>query len=519
MSESGLNEGSSTESTAETQSVTAVPVAVIGPARITFSDLLRGSYMWLVALICLIVAIGVVWWSMPEQGLQIVIHFPDGHGLAVEDSVRFRGIDVGVVEEVKLNRELSGVDVHVNLYVFAEPLARAGTRFWIVRPQLGIGGISGLETAVGNKYIGLIPGDPEGDWQSAFEGLANSPPDAMENQGVEILLRGDRRSSVTAGSPVNYRGVVIGRVLSVELAPDGLKVDVRLRVFEKFTKLITSESRFWASGGVNAKFSALGGGFSFEMESLETLVHGGVSVLTVANGGRPIKPGDDFVLHANSDEQWYEQAELVQATDVRRRGAIPLEILWEQKGFLGRRSRKSVNIVGTHVASNEGDAALIPTDVLVLPDSAFADTLQVGIVERTEFREPLATQSLDGAEIARVALPAISGGTYPSPISQNEMRIPDQPEPCLAIRANGELEDLRFLSLSIEQENIGEQWVVKEFNGDRSVWHGSPVLSELDGKLIGILLVGEKETRISVLTETVIAGDLPTATTRNSAPE
>ena len=59
----------------------------------------------------------------------------------------------------------------------------------------------------GHKYIGLIPGDPQGEWKSVFDGLVNAPADAIENIGIEILLRGEKRNSVTAGSPVAYRGV------------------------------------------------------------------------------------------------------------------------------------------------------------------------------------------------------------------------------------------------------------------------------------------------------------------------
>ncbi len=481
--------------------VTEIPIAAVGPSRSSLADLVRGSYMWLVAILCLVVAIGVTWWSMPEQGIKIRIHFPDGHGLAVEDAVRFRGIDVGWVEKVELNRALSGVDVLVNLSTFAEPLAREGTRFWIVRPQLGFGGISGLETAVGNKYIGLIPGDTEGEWQSSFDGLATAPPDALENQGIEILLRGDRRSSITAGSPVTYRGVDIGRVLSVELSPDGLKVDVRIRILDRFSKLVTSESKFWASGGIAAEFSPLGGGLTFEMESIETLVQGGVSVLTVANGGRPIKPGDDFILFDSPEDGWYEQAGQVQATDVQRRGAIPLEVAWDQKGFLGRVSRKSVGFIGTHIRTGTGEYAMIPSDLLELPEKGIAGSLQIGLANRAEMSTAVGPGVLRESEIAQLPLPVASGFSYPSPINTNDMRVPQSPESCLAIRANGDFDDLRYLSLSIDANDIGDNWVISNFNGDRSVWHGAPVLAEADGKLIGILLVVETEARVSTLTQ------------------
>jgi hypothetical protein len=502
MSESDSIKKISDDSSSEL--TTAIPTANVGPSRVGFSDILRGSYMWLVALICLGVAIGVAWWSMPEQGIEITIHFPEGHGLAAEDPVKFRGIDVGIVEEVKLNSELSGVDVHVNLSPFGEPLAREGTRFWIVRPQLSLGGVSGLETAVGHKYIGLIPGDPEGEWKSVFDGLVSAPADALENNGIEILLRGEKRNSVNAGSPVTYRGVEIGRVLSVELSPDGIKVDARLRIFDKFTKLVTSESKFWASSGIDADFSPISG-LRFEMESLETLVRGGVSMLTVANGGLPIKPGDDFVLYPSPNNDWFEKAQQVQATDVDRRGAIPMEVVWEQKGFLGRQSQRRSPIIGTHVKLDGKDLMLFPSDALVLPEKGIAETLFVSVKALPDAKVKI-SEKVSEQSLTKLELNSLDNVAFPKSISSSEMRTPSKPESCLAVRANGELDDLRYLSISIEEKDIDEKWVIASFNGDRSVWHGAPVLSETDGKLIGILLVGESVTRIEVVNKSQLNG-------------
>lgn len=497
MSEKDLESGKSSEGL---ENIPAVPSAIVGPARLSMSDLLRGSYMWLVALLCLCVSIGVAWWSMPAQGIKIVIHFPEGHGLAAEDPVRFRGIDVGVVENVKLNRELTGVDVTVNLLPFAEPLAREGTRFWIVRPQLSLGGISGLDTAVGHKYIGLIPGAPDTQWQSVFEGLASSPPDAMQNDGVEIILRGEERFSVTAGSPLDYRGVIIGRVLSIGLSPDGQKVDARLRVFDKFTKLITSESKFWASSGISASFSPIGGGINFEMESIETLVQGGVSVLTIEAGGRPIKPGDDFVLNSSAGKDWFEKASNVQATDINTRGAIPMELAWKQKGLLGMgKSDRRREFVGALLKSDNGMTALIPTDMLAQPSKAIPGSVQVGITGLPKSQVALTDNLLSNSPLTTLTLANLNANSFPASFRVSERRVPLKPESCVAVRANGDLGDLRYLPLRIEAEEIGDDWDVKNFDGDRSVWHGAPVLSEIDGYLIGILLVDELKTRIELI--------------------
>jgi hypothetical protein len=488
--------------------VTPVPEAVVDSNRVGIRDIFTGSYMWLVALLCLLVAIGIVWWSSPDQGIQISIHFPEGHGLRAEDSVRFRGIDVGAVEEVKLNQELNGVDVTVNLLPFAEPLARKGSRFWIVRPELSLGGVSGLETAVGHKYIGLIPGAADGEWQDQFKGLTESPPDAIENEGVEVILRGDNRLSVSSGSPVTFRGVEIGRVLSVGLSQDGRHVDARIKIFEAFRKLVTSKSRFWAASGVDVEVS-LTSGMKLNTESLETLVRGGISMLTIENGGQPVNPGQVFTLYAKQDEDWPAQAQNFQATDVVLRGAIPMEAVWKQKGLLGT-SEKRASFVGA--AFSEGGIT-IPADVLTPPSRAIDGSLQIGIAGRTDLRLPAA--ELGGEPSQKTVSVSISDVfiQFPklAPFQASEIRASLVPERCLAVRSvgessnGGEMTGLTFFHYTIEAEEIADPegdnhvWKLTHFNGDRSVWHGAPVLAARDGSLIGVLLVGEKEAEIEIV--------------------
>ena len=149
--------------------------------------------LWWLAVACLLLAIGLVIWSLPPQGTRITISFPEGHGLKAEDAVRYRGIDVGVVESVELPRAMDSVQAHVNLLPSAKRLAVEGSRFWIVRPQLSISGVSGLETAVGHKYIEVIPGLMDSRLVTKFEGLAQPPADSTSSNGIEILLQADAR--------------------------------------------------------------------------------------------------------------------------------------------------------------------------------------------------------------------------------------------------------------------------------------------------------------------------------------
>ena len=159
---------------------------------------LHVSRLWLLTLVCFIAAIALIWISVGSSGPSIVIQFNEGHGLKAGDVLRHRGIDVGQVTAVKLNQELSGITVNVTLDEASSGLARQGSRFWIVRPQLSLAGASGLETALGAKYIAVAPGEATAENQTQFQGLTAPPPDGYSQEGIELLLR--ERKSGTASA-------------------------------------------------------------------------------------------------------------------------------------------------------------------------------------------------------------------------------------------------------------------------------------------------------------------------------
>lgn len=498
---------STTNQVADESGPVAVPNANVVPAKLTAKDLMGGSKMWLLTLVCLLIAVGLVWWSMPDRGLTISIHFPEGHGLQAEDVVRFRGIDVGTVDRVELNSDLTAIDVVVTLKTFAEPLARKGTRFWIVRPSLSFSGVSGLETAVGNKYIGLAPGDPEGPRRFRFEGLASPLPDTLESEGLEIIIRGEKRHSVSEGSPITCRGVEVGHVLSVGLSQDSRHVDVRAKVFEKYRKLVTTNTKFWATSGVDVDFS-LGEGLKLDTESLETIARGGVSLLVIESGGIEVNPGHVFDLYSAPEENWYESAKSVRLTSFKLAGAVPMSASWTQKGLFGE-SQKETTFIGIPFRDSGGKPfVLVPRDMLVLPSKGVEGTLKLfGPKPNGPGIEP-STLDADSETPEFVRLPVPADFTDQWIDASRDVRRLETIESCLAVRANLDGSELMYLDYPIEHhqltidESQPDRWFMNRFDGDRRVWHGAPVLSATDGKLIGAISVSDRQATIVKFSET-----------------
>ena len=485
----------------ENQTGVDVPVAVTTrPA--TLMQVGRFSGMWWVTLASLLLAIGLVWWSLPEDGIEVTVRFPQGHGLQAEDQVLYRGIEVGSVTGVELNKNLSSVDVRLRLNASASELAREGTRFWIVRPQLSLSGITGLETAVGHKYVSLSPGPVDGKRVYVFDGLIDPPPQDASSPSVEIVVRGDKRYSVSPGSTVTFRGVVVGRVLSVNLSQDSRYVDVRAKIFEKYAQNLTTASRFWATSGINFDFS-LTEGLKFDSESLSSIAQGGISFLTIKNDGDHVSPGHVFKLYSRPEDEWLVAADSVSSTRIDLGGVVKLQKRWKQRSLIGQRIRTSL-INGVPVQKQSGERVIfVPMSATEYPEKAIDGTREL-VVNRTGGVQTISCE--DAAIVATdfdhtlgvFVWQDLDGIGWLSP---SDFRVPTETESVFAVRANMEDADVTYLHYPIEKAYLRADWSLPQFDGDPEVWDGAVVLSADDGKVVGVLNATDQQARVVVAVE------------------
>ncbi len=99
----------------------------------------------------------------------------------------------------------------------ADRIARQGTRFWVVGPQVGLSGVSNLSTLVSGPYIEVLPAPKAGQAQTSFSLLGGEAPNLLGREnGLRLTLSAPRRGSLKAGVPVTYREVPVGKVTSIE---------------------------------------------------------------------------------------------------------------------------------------------------------------------------------------------------------------------------------------------------------------------------------------------------------------
>jgi paraquat-inducible protein B len=181
----------------------------------------------------------------------------------------------------------------------AVSLATADTQFWIVRPRIGVGWASGLETLLSGVYIGVKEGSSKVR-ERHFVGLENPPALAHGPHGREIHLRAARAGSLAVGAPVYFRQFQVGRVIDENLLPDGSTL-VTVFVEAPYDDFLRPATRFWNASGVDVKLGA--DGLDVQTESLMAVLAGG---LAFDDGPGATAPGADlpaeFTLYKNELE-------------------------------------------------------------------------------------------------------------------------------------------------------------------------------------------------------------------------
>jgi paraquat-inducible protein B len=259
------------------------------------------SVIWIVPLVAALVAGYLVYQRVQERGPTITIAFEDGTGVkAGQTEIRYRGVPIGEVEAIDVSRDAEHVVITARLRRSAARLAVEGTEFWIVRPELGPARITGLTTVLTGPYIQLLPG--KGKSKTSFAGLEKPPP-APERNGLKIILAAGQLGSLRPGSPVYYRGIEVGSVTDFALSRDATAAHVEVYILHSYARLVRIGSRFWSTSGLDVDVS-LRKGIEISMESLRSLLVGGIAFATPDGASSPARNGTIFVLHDKAEAEW-----------------------------------------------------------------------------------------------------------------------------------------------------------------------------------------------------------------------
>ena len=253
----------------------------------------RISPFWLLPVIALLIAGWLIWNTYEDRGTTVTIDFMSADGIvAGRTPVRYQGVEIGTVQEIRLSDDLKKIEVKVSIKSDMKDALRSETQFWLITPKASLAGVSGLDALVGGNYIGMMPG--KGEPEDHFTALDTQPKYRLNNGELMIHLHAPDLGSLNSGSLVYFRKIPVGRVYdyAINTNKEGVTVDVLIE--RRFTNLVKKGSRFWNVSGVKADVDFSGA--NIQLESLAALVNGAIA-FDSPEGSKPATQNDEFGLY------------------------------------------------------------------------------------------------------------------------------------------------------------------------------------------------------------------------------
>lgn len=245
------------------------------------------SMIWLIPLVAALIGLWLVAYDWIEQGPMITIEFATAEGIELgKTRIRYKEVDIGEVKAIALTDDRKGVLVSAQLIKSARDLLASDSRFYVVRPRIAGGTVSGLNTLLSGAYIGIDPGTSK-ETSKTFVGLDQPPIVTGDVPGREFKLHGDEIGSLDYGAPIYFRHINVGHVTHYALDQKGQGVDIDIFIDAPYDRFVTGNTRFWHASGFDLTLDA--NGVKLTTESLVSIVEGGIAFQDLPD--QPAAPG------------------------------------------------------------------------------------------------------------------------------------------------------------------------------------------------------------------------------------
>lgn len=260
----------------------------------------RWSWVWLIPITSVAIGGWLLWKTLADRGPLINITFQTAEGLqAGQSQVKFKDIQMGTVESFDLTPDRRVV-MHVRMTSKAKPLLTEGAKFWVVKPRVFAGDITGLNTVLSGTYMDMQPGQEGKPFQHEFTGLEH-PPVNPDNPGRRFSLTAPRIGALSIGSPLFFHEVEVGKVLDWKLADMAEQVTLGVFVNAPYDEWVHDESIFWNTSGISLKFGS--DGVQLDIESFKAAVLGGIAFDTPPKPNQAASAeGHQFTLYPRQSQ-------------------------------------------------------------------------------------------------------------------------------------------------------------------------------------------------------------------------
>ena len=168
------------------------------------------------------------------------LNFAEAKGIEENTPIIFKGIEIGKIIEVVLNKDM----LNSKAYVYEEYkyLLTKNTKFFVEEPMISFDGVKNLGNIIKGNFVSLEY--KKGEPKNIFTAV-NKKDLTTEGSSVRIELLSENLNSISEKSKVYYKNIEIGRVENYALTSDLKNVKISISIEDKYKDLINDHTLFY----------------------------------------------------------------------------------------------------------------------------------------------------------------------------------------------------------------------------------------------------------------------------------
>lgn len=261
-------------------------------------NLILTLMIWVIAFTAMTVGIVLAYHWYRNHGTEIQISFDDASGLVPGQSkIIYRGVQVGNITNIVLSSENGNPIVKARVKKTMANMLGKNSKFWIIRPELGFGGVKNLSAISTGSYVAVEPAKPiKNELGTNFVGSTEELIDPIHFNGLKIYLKGSSAEGLNSGTPILYKGLQIGEVGALTLSKDRRSIVITVYIEKRYSDVVRKCSYFGNVSGFHTELHFFGGS-PIDVDSMRSLMQGGISLFTPCPSAARAANGDTFKMY------------------------------------------------------------------------------------------------------------------------------------------------------------------------------------------------------------------------------
>jgi len=222
-------------------------------------------------------------------------------GLKEGSDIIYKTIPIGQITKRRLKEDKLIYEVLIDekySYVLVDD-----SQFWIEDFEVDINKVRNTSALLTGAFVKVMKGR-NSKTVSSFDLALKAPAKTLNKEGLRVKVKAQKLSSLKVGSPVFYRQIKIGSIEDYALSKDSKGVDLRLFIDPCYSYLVREDSLFYNATAMGMDVSLFG--VKISTETISTMIHGGISMVTPENPSTPALSMHEFKLHNEPKEKWLE---------------------------------------------------------------------------------------------------------------------------------------------------------------------------------------------------------------------